>query len=207
MANCVSRLPRFAQSRKAHLHKARQTARFLSIFAYTILIFFVDGFLFLGFLAVNIAAMIAAKVTPGKALQYLRSFLPFVLLAAVVNVALGYGEDAVNLSVRLVLICNITQCYKKVVSADDLADAIAILFSPLKVFNVEGKDLGLVVCISLAFIPVLRRDFNQIRTALRARGMKVTASTMKYLLKPFFIGILQRTNEISQAIRTKGYDG
>jgi energy-coupling factor transport system permease protein len=114
-------------------------------------------------------------------------------------------EDAVALSIRLVLICNITQCYKKVVSAEDLANAIEILFSPLKVFNIKGKDVGLMVCISLAFIPVLRRDFSQVRIALRARGMKLTARNMKYFLKPFFIGILQRTDEISKAIRTKGY--
>ena len=131
----------------------------------------------------------------------------FVLLAAIVNIVLGYIEDAAYLSIRLVLICNITQCYKKVVSAENLANAIEILFTPLKVFKIEGKDIGLMVCISLAFIPVLRRDFAQIRTALRARGMKITISTMKYLLKPFFIGILQRTDEISKAIRTKGYNG
>jgi energy-coupling factor transport system permease protein len=181
--------------------------KFLSIFAYTILIFFVEGYLLLGFFAVNVIAMIVTRVALGKALKYLLSFLPFVMLAAVVNIVIGSVENAVNLSIRLVLICNITQCYKKAVSAESLANAIEILFAPLKVFKIEGKDVGLMVCISLAFIPVLRRDFGHIRTALRARGMKITASNMKYLLKPFFIGILQRTDEISKAIQTKGYNG
>jgi energy-coupling factor transport system permease protein len=188
------------------MREMRQAARFLSIFAYTILIFFAEGYWLLGFFAANIAAMIVTRVSPAKALKHLRSFLPFVLLAAVVNIALGSVKDAVNLSLRLILICNITQCYKKVVSAGDLAGAIEILFSPLKVFKVEGRDIGLMVCISLAFIPVLRRDFNHVRAALRARGIKITVSTMKYLLRPFFIGILQRTNEISTAVRSKGYN-
>jgi energy-coupling factor transporter transmembrane protein EcfT len=180
--------------------------KFLSIFAYTILIFFVHGVLLPAFFAINIAAMIITKITPAQAARYLLSFLPFMLLAAAVNIAFGAAEDAAKLTLRLIFICNITQCYKKAVSAENLANAIETLFSPLKVFKIEGKDIGLMVCISLAFIPVLRRDFTHIRTALRARGMKLTASNMKYLLRPFFIGILQRTDGISRAIRTKGYD-
>jgi energy-coupling factor transport system permease protein len=91
--------------------------------------------------------------------------------------------------------------------AEDLANAIEILFSPLKIFKIDGRDIGLMVCISLAFIPVLRRDFIQIRIALRARGMSLRMKNMRYLLKPFFIGILQRTGEIAMAIRTKAYGG
>jgi energy-coupling factor transport system permease protein len=183
----------------------KNCVKFLSIFVYTILIFFFEGYWLVGFFAVNIAAMIITKVTPGRALKQLLTFLPFVLFAAAVNLALGFVEDAIYLTLRLILICNITQCYKKAVSTEDLANAVEILFAPLKVFKIEGKDVGLMVCISLAFIPVIRRDFNQIRIALRARGMHFTAANMKYLLKPFFIGILQRTEEIAKALRTKGY--
>jgi energy-coupling factor transport system permease protein len=89
---------------------------------------------------------------------------------------------------------------------EDLASAIEILFSPLKIFQMRGKDIGLMACIALAFIPVLRRDFTQIRLALSAKGMKMRAKNIPYMLTPFFIGILQRTEEIAKAIRTKGYD-
>jgi energy-coupling factor transporter transmembrane protein EcfT len=181
-------------------------AVFLSIFAYTILIFCFEGWPFALFFAVNCAAMIRTKISPLRALRHLVIFIPFILLAAAFNLALGYAQDALYLSLRLILICNITQCYKKVVSANDIAGAIETLCSPFKTGKVRGKDIGLMVCISLAFIPVLRRDFTQISLALQAKGMKMTAGNMKYLLKPFFIGILQRTDEIAKAIRTKGYD-
>jgi energy-coupling factor transporter transmembrane protein EcfT len=185
-------------------------AKFLSIFVYTILIFFFQGHWLLGFAAVNIVAMIITKVAPPAALKHILAFLPFVLFVGIVNLAFGAFKNmsySLYLSLRLILICNITQCYKKVVQAEDLANAIEIIFSPLKIFKIEGRDIGLMVCISLAFIPVLRRDFMQIRTALRARGMRLTMKNMQYLLKPFFIGILQRTGEIAKAIRTKGYEG
>jgi energy-coupling factor transport system permease protein len=180
--------------------------KFLSIFAYTILIFFFEGPALLGFFAANIAAMAVTKVTPKTALRNLVMILPFVLLAAAFNLILGYVKDAIILSARLFLVCNMTLCYKKAVSMEDLTAAVEILFSPLKVFKIKGKDVGLMVCIALAFIPVLRRDFKQIRLALCAKGMKMTIKNATYLLIPFFVGILQRTDEIAKAIRTKGYD-
>jgi energy-coupling factor transport system permease protein len=93
-----------------------------------------------------------------------------------------------------------------VVSTKDLCQVIEGLCRPLRVFKINEKDVSLMVSISLAFIPVLRRDFDQVRLALRAKGMRLNTKTFKYLVKPFFVGILSRTHEISQAIRSKGYE-
>ncbi|MDR3122493.1 MAG: energy-coupling factor transporter transmembrane protein EcfT [Treponema sp.] len=182
-----------------------KTIRFFSIFAYTIGIFFFEWPLILFFAAINGVAMILCRITPPAAAKYVLSFLPFILLAAVFNFVLGYVQEAVYLTVRLVLVCNITQCYKKVVSANDLCRVIEGLCKPLKALNIDGKDVSLMVSISLAFIPVLRRDFDQIKLALKAKGMRLNAQNFKYLVKPFLVGILSRTHEISQAIRSKGY--
>jgi energy-coupling factor transport system permease protein len=179
--------------------------RFLSIFAYTIAIFFFDWPLLIIFPAINVAAMFLCRVRPPAAARYLFSFLPFILFAALFNVLLGYLRDAAYLSVRLILICNITQCYKKVMSTRDLHRLIEGLGKPLRLFKLDPRDISLMVSISLAFIPVLRRDFDQVRLALKAKGMRLNAKNFKYVVKPFFVGILSRTHEISQAVRSKGY--
>jgi energy-coupling factor transporter transmembrane protein EcfT len=181
------------------------TIRFLSIFAYTIGIFFFEWPLLIFFVLINGVAMFLCRVTPLGAAKYILSFLPFVLFAAVFNFLLGYTRDAVYLTIRLILICNITQCYKKVVGTNDLCRFIESLSKPLRAFHIDGKDVSLMVSISLAFIPVLRRDFDQIKLALKAKGMRLNARNFKYIVKPFFVGILSRTHEISQAIRAKGY--
>jgi energy-coupling factor transport system permease protein len=177
-----------------------------SIFAYTILIFFFSGYGLAVFAALNGIVMIITRVSPVSACKYLAGFLPFIVFACVFNLALGYAEDAVNLALRLVLIGNMTQCYKKTASAADLSGAIETLFSPLRVFKIEGRDIGLMVSISLAFLPVLRRDFASIRLALLAKGMRLGPRSLKYLLPPFFTGIFRRTGEISRALRIKGYE-
>jgi energy-coupling factor transport system permease protein len=92
-----------------------------------------------------------------------------------------------------------------VVSVTDLCRVIEGLSRPLRVFHIDGKDVSLMVSISLAFIPVLRRDFDQVSMALKAKGALLNAKNLKYIVKPFFVGILSRTHEISQAIRSKGY--
>jgi energy-coupling factor transporter transmembrane protein EcfT len=181
------------------------TIKFLSIFAYTIGVFFFEWPLIALFLGINAAAMIFCRVTPLAAAKYILSFLPFILFAAVFNFILGFFQDAVYLTLRLILICNITQCYKKVVSVTDLCRVIEGLSRPLRVFRIDGKDVSLMVSISLAFIPVLRRDFDQVRMALKAKGAPLNAKNFKYIVKPFFVGILSRTHEISQAVRSKGY--
>jgi energy-coupling factor transport system permease protein len=180
--------------------------RLVSIFAYTILIFFFSGYSLAIFIVINVIAMVITKVSPASALTYLVPLLPFIGFACVFNMALGYTGEAVNLALRLVLIGNITQCYKKTASAADLSSAIEILFYPLRVFKIEGRDIGLMVCISLAFLPVLRRDFTAIRLALRAKGMRFSSRSLKYMLSPFLTGIFKRTSEISRTIRAKGYE-
>jgi energy-coupling factor transport system permease protein len=182
------------------------TLKFVSLFAYTILVFFFSGYRLAVFAALNVTAMIITRMSPVSALKYLAVLLPFIGFACVFNLALGYAEDAVNLALRLVLIGNITQCYKKTANAADLSGAIETLFSPLRVFKIEGRDIGLMVCISLAFLPVLRRDFASIRRALRAKGMRLNSRNLKYLLLPFFTGIFRRTGEISRALRARGYE-
>jgi energy-coupling factor transporter transmembrane protein EcfT len=179
--------------------------KILSIFVYTIGIFFFDWPLILIFPLINIAAMILCRITPAAAAKYIFSFLPFIFLAAVFNVVLGFVLDAIYITVRLMLICNITQCYRRVVSTKDLCDTIENICGFFKVFKIDGRAVSLMVSISLTFIPVLRRDFDQIKTALKAKGMKINAKNLKYIVNPFFTGILSRTNEIAQAIRLKGY--
>lgn len=159
----------------------------------------------LAFFVVNVVAIIITKITPLSALKYITALLPFILFASIFNFILGYIGNALNLAARLILICNITQCYKKAVSATSLASAIELLFYPLRVFKIDSKDVSLMVCISIAFLPVLRRDFSAIRMSLRSKGMRLSFKNFKYFLKPFFIGILQRTNEISKAICVKAY--
>jgi energy-coupling factor transport system permease protein len=180
--------------------------KLLLLGTYTLGIFFVSDFRALGLFAVlNICLMLRTRLSPGKALLYLRGPAPFILLAALINLAAAGGRDAALVALRLVLVCNGTQLFRRVVNSTQLAGAIETLCRPLKIFKVDPRDISLMVCVGIAFIPVLRRDFNQINHALRAKAMPLRAGNVKYLLKPFLYGILRRADEISGALNAKAY--
>ncbi|MDR2795928.1 MAG: energy-coupling factor transporter transmembrane protein EcfT [Spirochaetaceae bacterium] len=174
--------------------------------AYAVGVFFISNFWAIGALIVfNICMMIFVRLPPKSALLYMRGVMPFIILAALINLITGSWQEAALTFARLVLVCNITQSFRNIVNSMQLANAIETFCRPLKIFKVEPRDVGLMVCICIAFIPVLQREFEQIKCGLQAKGMPVKPRNVKYILKPFLYGIFKRTDEISNALRAKAY--
>jgi energy-coupling factor transporter transmembrane protein EcfT len=146
--------------------------------------------------------------SPGGVLKDLLAILPFILLAALINFLMGDIREAALVTARLLLVCNMTSIFRRLVSSRELGRALETLFLPLKFFKVNPGDISLLVCISIAFIPVLQREAREIIYGLKAKGIKMPAlGGVKYLFKPFFFGLFKRTNEIALALRAKGYTG
>jgi energy-coupling factor transporter transmembrane protein EcfT len=173
---------------------------------YTVGVFFVSNIWAIGALAVfNICMMIFVRLPVKTALLYLRGILPFIILAGLINLIAASWQEALLIVVRLILVCNITQSFRCIVNSMQLANAVETFCRPLKIFRIEPRDAGLMVCICIAFIPVLQREFDQIKCGLEAKGLPVKLRNIKYILKPFLYGIFKRTDEISNALRAKAY--
>jgi energy-coupling factor transport system permease protein len=174
--------------------------------AYAVGVFFVSDFRAIGaFVLFNLCMMAFTRLSLKSACLYLRGVAPFIILAALINFIIGPWQEGVLVAVRFTLVCNMTQSFRHIVNSMQLANAIETFCRPLKVFHIEPRDAGLMVCISVAFIPVLTREFNQIKCGLQAKGMTIKPRNMKYILKPFLYGILKRTDEISNALLAKAY--
>jgi energy-coupling factor transporter transmembrane protein EcfT len=174
--------------------------------AYAVGVFFVSSFWATGaFVLVNAGMMIFTRLPPKDALIYMRGVMPFIALAGIINLIAGSWQEAVLTTVRLILVCNITQSFRCILNSMQLAEAVETFCSPLKIFKVNPRDAGLMVCICVAFIPVLQREFDQIKCGLEAKGMPVKPRNAKYILKPFLYGIFKRTDEISNALLAKAY--
>ncbi|MDR0383209.1 MAG: energy-coupling factor transporter transmembrane protein EcfT [Spirochaetaceae bacterium] len=174
--------------------------------AYAVGVFFVSSFWAIGALALfNLCVMAFARLPPKSALIYLRGVAPFIILAGLINLIIGPWQEGVLVVARLAIVCNMTQSFRHAVNSMQLANAIETFCRPLKIFRVEPRDAGLMVCICVAFIPVLTREFDQIKRGLEAKGMTIKPRTVKYILKPFLYGIFKRTDEISNALLAKAY--
>jgi energy-coupling factor transporter transmembrane protein EcfT len=124
--------------------------------------------------AINIILMFAAKAPLKKTARSLLAMLPFILFASGVNWIIGDLNECIMMFTRLVLICNFTKIFSFIMSPMQLANAIETFFVALKrIFRplkIDGRDAGLIVCIALAFIPILKRDYRDVCAALKAKA-------------------------------------
>jgi energy-coupling factor transport system permease protein len=184
----------------------KDLAKICLLAAYAVGVFFVSNFWAIGAIAVfNICFMAVVRLPLKNAALYMRGVLPFIILAGLINLIADSWQEAVLTAARLVLVCNITQSFRCIVNSMQLADAVETFCRPLKIFKIEPRDAGLMVCICIAFIPVLQREFDQIKCGLEAKGIPAKPHNVKYILKPFLYGIFKRTDEISNALRAKAY--
>jgi energy-coupling factor transporter transmembrane protein EcfT len=174
--------------------------------AYAVGVFFVSDFRAIGVFALfNLCMMAFVRLPPKSAFIYMRGLAPFIILAGLINLIIGPWQEGVLVVARLALVCNMTQSFRQIVNSMQLANAVETFCRPLKIFRVEPRDAGLMVCICVAFIPVLMREFDQIKCGLQAKGMTIKPRNIKYILKPFLYGIFKRTDEISNALLAKAY--
>ena len=95
-----------------------------------------------------------------------------------------------------------------------LATAVESLLGPLKRFKVPVHEIGLMLSMSLRFVPTLMDDTIRIMNAQKARGVdfgegsivqKVKA--MIPILIPLFATSLKRADALATAMEARGYQG
>ena len=95
-----------------------------------------------------------------------------------------------------------------------LASAVQALLAPLKRVKVPVHEIGLMLSMSLRFVPTLMDDTTRIMNAQKARGVdfgegsivqKVKA--MIPILIPLFATSLKRADSLAIAMEARGYQG
>lgn len=179
---------------------------FLGFVLYATFIFFIDSYGGLGIiLLLNLFMLLITKIKPWDALENMGKLLPFILLTVVINCILANYQYAFLVAIKLLLVCNITYIYARKTTVKNLASTMKGLCTPLKFLKVNLEDIELLVCISLSMIPILRREYRQLKEACLAKGMKLNVKNMKPILTKLMISIMKRVNEIEESMVEKGY--
>jgi energy-coupling factor transport system permease protein len=91
----------------------------------------------------------------------------------------------------------------------EFAKVIEDIFYPLKIFKVEPKNIGIIISIALAFIPILKKELEDLKYLLKIKGFKVTffniLKNISLVSKPFFVSILRKVNDLENTLLIKGY--
>ena len=127
----------------------------------------------------------------------------------------SYGiEQAGIIFCRFVLIIFFSTLLTLTTMPLSLATAVESLLGPLKRFKIPVHEIGLMLSMSLRFVPTLMDDTIRIMNAQKARGVdfgegniiqKVKA--MIPILIPLFATSLKRADSLATAMEARGYQG
>lgn len=95
-----------------------------------------------------------------------------------------------------------------------LSDAIESLLKPLTVFKFPVHEIGLMLSLSLRFVPTLMDDTTRIMNAQRARGVDFSEGSLIQRIKavipiliPLFASSFKRAESLALAMEARGYQG
>ncbi len=114
------------------------------------------------------------------------------------------------LRIALLAVASFTVCMTT--SANDLADALNDLLSPLRKLGVPTQDLAMMASIALRFIPVTAEELLRLRAAQLARGAGLEDKGLirsllawQTVLIPLFVGLFRRADNLAVAMETRCY--
>ena len=123
-------------------------------------------------------------------------------------------RQAVQMSVRLVLLIVVSSMLTFTTSPIALTDAIERLLSPLKRLKLPVHELAMMMTIALRFVPTLLDETDRIMKAQMARGADFSSGNllkrgqnMVPLLVPLFISAFRRADDLATAMEARCYRG
>lgn len=176
------------------------------IFYATLLFFMPNSIELIGVGIINLTLMIIIKINFKKAMINLMKYMPFILITFVFNLILDNCINATWMAIKLILVCNVTYIYSKTTTVAQTAKTIRALCKPLKIFKVNTEEIEVLVSISLSMVPVLKKEYIEIKEACKAKNIKFNLKNMRIILSKILFSTIKRVNEVDESLVEKGYE-
>ena len=147
---------------------------------------------------------IMRRVKTKTILYEIARIVPFVLITFLFNVWLDNLYAAIFVTLKLIIVCWATMAYAQTLSALTFAKMVEKLLSPMNRLGPKINEVGLVVCLALSMIPILRREISEIKCAVRAKGMKLNLHNSYHIVLRLFGRLFKRIDALDMALRSKG---
>ncbi|WP_422804039.1 energy-coupling factor transporter transmembrane component T family protein [Streptococcus sp. FT1-55] len=127
----------------------------------------------------------------------------------------SYGlSQAALIFMRFLLIILFSTLLTLTTTPLSLADAVESLLKPLERLKVPAHEIGLMLSLSLRFVPTLMDDTTRIMNAQRARGVDFGEGNLIQKVKsiipiliPLFASSFKRADALAIAMEARGYQG
>ena len=115
---------------------------------------------------------------------------------------------------RFILIISFSTLLTLTTTPLSLSDAVESLLKPFTVFKVPAHEIGLMLSLSLRFVPTLMDDTTRIMNAQKARGVDFGEGNIIQkvrsiipILIPLFASSFKRADALAIAMEARGYQG
>ena len=126
---------------------------------------------------------------------------------------IGLGQAGIIFS-RFILIIFFSTLLSLTTMPLSLADAVESLLKPFRIFKLPVHEIGLMLSMSLRFVPTLMDDTVRIMNAQRARGVDFGEGNITQKIKsiipiliPLFASSFKRADALAIAMEARGYQG
>lgn len=214
------------------LHRLDPRSKLLSLFVFILIIFWANNLpthvLLIGFMT---CLIMLSGIKVSYFLNGVKPMVGIILFTTLFQLFFTAGDEiiwqfgilkitqegiyqAIIIFMRFVLIIFFSTLLTLTTTPLSLADAVESLLKPLTIFKVPAHEIGLMLSLSLRFVPTLMDDTVTIMNAQRARGVDFGEGNMIQKVKsvipiliPLFASSLKRAYALAIAMEARGYQG
>ena len=136
---------------------------FITFLVYVIAIFLIDNYVFfIVALLFNMLIIINFRLNFRKVFNNLVGVSFFALFTFVVNLIVLTPFEAFFIAVKLLLVCNVTYIFSKIFTPFKMIEALEKLLYPAQAVGVESRNIGILICIAISFIPIFKEEMTDL---------------------------------------------
>ena len=185
----------------------KNVIKIISFLIYSILIFLIKPYQFsIIVFIINMILTIALKISIKDEIRNILSVLLFIIITAGINILVVDIRTGIMIGIKLILVCNITFIFSKRINCVELSEALEKIFAIFKFLKINPKNISIMVCISISFIPTLKKQIKQTNDALKSKGIKINLKNSNLIFRPLMISLFKRVDEIENSLKAKAYE-
>ena len=214
------------------IHRLDPRSKLLAMFAFLLLIFWANNLITNVLIIAFVFAMVLlSQIRLSFFINGLKPMIGIILFTTFFQVFFTPGasvlwefwifkvsieglQQALIIFIRFVLIIFFSTLLTLTTTPLSLADGIESGLAPLKRLKVPVHEIGLMLSMSLRFVPTLMDDTTRIMNAQRARGVDFNEGNLIQKVKsvipiliPLFASSFKRADALATAMDARGYQG
>ncbi|MBS8015254.1 energy-coupling factor transporter transmembrane protein EcfT [Streptococcus suis] len=214
------------------IHRLDPRSKLLAMFGFLLMIFWANNLVTNALLIAFVLGMVVlSRIRLSFFINGLKPMIGIILFTTLFQVFFTPGatilwefwifklsveglQQAAIIFVRFVLIIFFSTLLTLTTTPLSLADGIESGLAPLKKFKVPVHEIGLMLSMSLRFVPTLMDDTTRIMNAQRARGVDFNEGNLIQKVKsvipiliPLFASSFKRADALATAMEARGYQG